>query len=80
MKTGLRYTVQIRDGLRWQTVKALPPSHFPQRSPHKPDLDYGFAVAARLAALIHSDSKRGAGKPCRVLLMPGNVVAHQVPS
>lgn len=78
MTDKLRYTVQIRDGLRWRTVKAFPPSHFPQKSPYNQDQDYGYAVAARLAALIHLESK-AAGKPCRVVLMPFNVVACRVP-
>lgn len=58
--SGLRYTVQVRNGLRWYTVRTFQPSS-----------DGGFALADKVAEI----GARQHDKPFRVLLMPFNVLA-----
>lgn len=56
---ALRYTLQLRDGLRWHTVKTYQPG------------DEDFRVLERVVFMLAGQTK----KPARLLLMPFNVLA-----
>ena len=59
MIPALRYTLQLRHGLRWRTVKTYRPG------------DEEFRVLDRVVFLLAGKAK----KPARLLLMPFNVLA-----
>lgn len=59
MKGQLRYTLQVRNGLRWHTARTWRPG------------DQEFRVLERMVFLGANEW----GKPVRLLLMPFNILA-----
>jgi hypothetical protein len=72
---ALRYTVQVRDGRRWYTVKTFTPEHWSADVDREQIDDRGFKFAEKFARVCQRDGQGVKGKPFRVLLMPFNVVA-----
>lgn len=58
-RTGLRYTLQVKDGLRWRTVKS-----------YRPEV-HDFRILERMVFLGANKWDRRV----RLLLMPYNIVA-----